>query len=100
MLKYVLLFQLIVFSGGNVATAAPPAKEMVCRACHGAGGAAPIMPTYPKLNGQNKAYLIQVLKSYRSGERKGGMSAVMVAQSSGLSDTDIEQLAEYYASQP
>lgn len=58
------------------------------------------MPSYPKLNGQNKEYLVQVLKSYRSGERKGGMSAIMVAQSSALSDADIEALAEYYASQP
>ena len=77
-----------------------PAKEMVCRACHGAGGAAPIMDSYPKLNGQNKAYMVQVLKAYRAGERKGGMSAVMVAQASGLSDAEIEALSAYYAAQP
>jgi len=63
-----------------------------------------MLPSYPKLNGQNKAYLVQVLKAYRSGERKGGMSAIMVAQSSGLSDAEIEALASYYsnydASQP
>ena len=33
-----------------------------CVACHGAGGAAPIAPTYPKLAGQNKAYLINQIK--------------------------------------
>ncbi len=82
------------------AIADTPAKEVMCRACHGAAGAAPIMDTYPKLNGQNKAYLVQILKAYRAGERKGGMAAVMVAQASGLSDAEIEALSAYYAAQP
>lgn len=100
MLKPLLIGLTLLTAAFTAIADAPPAKEMVCRACHGAAGAKPIMPTYPKLNGQNKAYLVQVLKSYRSGERKGGMSAVMVAQSSALSDSDIEALADYYASQP
>lgn len=76
-----------------------PAKEAVCKACHGEGGGKPIMEIYPKLNGQNKAYLVSILKSYRSGERKGGQSAVMTAQAKMLSDDDIEALATYYSSQ-
>ncbi|MFT5887858.1 MAG: cytochrome c [Zhongshania sp.] len=76
-----------------------PAKEVTCRACHGASGAAPIMNSYPKLNGQNKAYLTQSLKAYKAGQRSGGMAAVMVSQATMLSDQEIDQLAEYYASQ-
>jgi len=83
-----------------LAVAAEPAKEMVCRACHGAGGAAPIMGLYPKLNGQNKDYLVSSMKAYKSGQRQGGMAAVMAGQASGLSDAEINELAAYYASQP
>jgi cytochrome c len=77
----------------------PPAKEITCRVCHGASGAAPIAPNYPKLNGQNKVYLVSSLKAYRDGQRKGGLAGVMAAQAAQLSDADIEALAAYYASQ-
>lgn len=76
-----------------------PAKEVTCRACHGAGGAAPIIGSYPKLNGQNKDYLVQSLKAYKGGQRSGGMAAVMVGQAQMLSDQEIDQLAEYYSAQ-
>lgn len=76
-----------------------PAKEASCRACHGVGGSVPIAPNYPKLNGQNKAYLVSSLKAYRSGERKAGLAAIMAAQASQLSDADIEALANFYSSQ-
>lgn len=76
-----------------------PSKEALCQACHGASGAAPIAPSYPKLNGQNKAYLVSALKAYRSGDRKGGLAVAMSAQAAQLSDADIIALAEYYSSQ-
>ena len=77
----------------------PPAKEITCRTCHGVGGAKTLAPNYPKLNGQNKAYLIGALKAYRAGDRKGGLAAAMAAQATQLTDADIEALAEYYSSQ-
>tara|TARA_R110002072_G_scaffold31735_11_gene97623 strand:+ start:10669 stop:10974 length:306 start_codon:yes stop_codon:yes gene_type:complete len=80
--------------------AAPPAKEIVCRTCHGEAGAKTLLPSYPKLNGQNKAYLAQVLTAYKKGERKGGMAQIMAAQAAMLSDAEIAELAEYYSSQP
>lgn len=76
-----------------------PPKETTCRACHGDKGAAPIAPVYPKLQGQNKAYLVAALKAYRAGQRQGGLSAVMTAQAKGLSDAEIDALADYYAKQ-
>ena len=57
------------------------------------------MPAYPKLAGQNKAYLVSAIKAYRDGERKTGMAAVMAASAMGLTDADIEALADYYSSQ-
>lgn len=77
--------------------AAGKAKSAVCAACHGANGIATIA-TYPSLAGQNKAYLVSALKAYKNKQRSGGMAAVMQAQAAGLSDADMENLAEYYSS--
>lgn len=81
-------------------SAATPAKEMVCRTCHGEGGAKTLLPSYPKLAGQNQEYLVQVLAAYKKGERKGGMAQIMAAQAAMLSDAEIAELAAYYSSQP
>ena len=77
----------------------PPAKEATCRACHGVKGAAPIMASYPKLNGQNQAYLEQSLNAYRNDQRSGGMAAVMAAQAKMLNAEEITALSAYYAAQ-
>ena len=53
--------------------------------------------TYPNLAGQNKEYLVAALKAYKTKQRSGGMAAVMQAQAAGLSDADMENLAEYYS---
>lgn len=74
-----------------------PAKEAVCRTCHGAGGAAPIAPMYPKLNGQNKVYLVNSMKAYKSGERKGTFASIMAGQVAPLSEAEIDELADYYS---
>ena len=74
-----------------------PAKEATCRACHGENGAKPIAPNYPKLNGQNKEYLVSALKAYRAGQRKGGLAAVMIAQASQMTDEEINSLAAFYS---
>ena len=76
--------------------AAGKAKAAVCAACHGADGVATIK-TYPSLAGQNKEYLVSALKAYKSKQRNGGMAAIMQAQAAGLSDADMENLAEFYS---
>ena len=47
----------------------------------------------PKLGGQNRAYIVAVLKAYKSGERG---FATMRALAMGLSDKDMEEVAAYY----
>ncbi|SMF56335.1 Cytochrome c553 [Alteromonadaceae bacterium Bs31] len=91
-------FALVLCSPVVFAAGAPP-KAALCNACHGANGAAPIAPNYPKLNGQNKEYLVASLKAYKVGDRKGGLAAVMVGQAKGLKDEEMEALAAYYAAQ-
>jgi cytochrome c553 len=66
-----------------------------CAACHGETGVAS-NPGWPKLAGQKPGYLMNVLKAFRAGLRKDPMMAG-VARS--LSDTDIANLAAYFAGQ-
>lgn len=78
------------------AEAAVPAKAASCTACHGEGGAKPIMPEYPILAGQYSTYLAHALHEYKAGARK---NPVMSAQAAGLSDPEIEELALYFSTQ-
>lgn len=73
-------------------------KAVMCVACHGATGKVSV-PLYPNLAGQNAGYLAHALHAYKKGERSGGQAEIMKAYVSGLSDSDIDNLAAYYASQ-
>jgi len=73
------------------------ARAMVCSACHGQSGIS-VMPMYPNLAGQNEAYLVSALKAYKDKNRNGGMAAIMQGQAASLSDTDMADLAAYFAS--
>ena len=70
-------------------------KAKTCIACHGPEGRQPIMPTYPKLAGQNKAYLLQQMKDIKSGARANGNSAAMKGVMHLVSDAEMEALADY-----
>jgi cytochrome c553 len=99
-MKNMLLLIFTCYLAPNVyAQTQAPAKEVTCRACHGPAGGSPVVPSYPKLNNQNKAYLVSSLKAYRAGERKGGLAVIMSSQAAQLSDADIEALASYYSMQ-
>jgi cytochrome c553 len=69
------------------------AKTAGCTVCHGAGSVSP-NPAWPSLAGQQETYLVNVLKAYQTRARQNSIMAGLVK---GLSDTDIRQLAAYYA---
>lgn len=70
-----------------------------CLACHGAEGKAPIADTYPKLAGQNAAYLSQQVRDIRDGKRTNGQSSIMKPIVASLTDEEIEAIASYLAKQ-
>lgn len=74
-------------------------RSAICAACHGKDGVARV-PGYPHLAGQDEAYLVSAMQAYRNRQRSGGMATIMQAQSSGLSDQDIRDLAAFYSGQP
>ncbi len=83
-----------VAKGGAIAQA-------VCAACHGPDGNA-TGNAYPKLAGQHVNYLEKQLHDFKA---KGGLpvparnNAIMAPYAAALSDTDIKNVAAYYASQ-
>ena len=80
-------------AAGNVAAGKVLAKN--CSACHGETGIAS-NPAWPKLAAQKQGYLENALKAFKAGLRKDPM---MAGVSRGLSDTDIADLAAFYAAQ-
>ena len=89
-----LLAPAIAFSAGNAA--AGKTKSVMCHACHGETGKS-LQPIYPNLGGQHADYLEYALRGYRDGSRR---NAIMSRFAATLSDTDIEDIAAWYASQP
>lgn len=73
--------------------AAGKALAATCAACHGNTGMS-VNPAWPNLGGQHANYLANSLKAFKTGLRKNDMMSPMAA---GLSDTDIRNLAAYFA---
>jgi cytochrome c553 len=65
-----------------------------CAVCHGPLGLA-MAPNTPNLAGQPEPYLIEQLRNYRSGKRTHEVMGVIAKP---LSDQDIRNLAQWYAS--
>lgn len=66
-----------------------------CRACH--GNKAQGVASYPKLSDKDPEYIAEKLKIYRSGEKIGPNSVLMIQNAKDLSDEDIASLAVYVA---
>ncbi len=75
----------------------PPAIAGRCAACHGAQGDQPVSPEIALIAGQSPGYIEQTLREYRGGSRA---HAVMQEQAKDLDDTQIAELAAYFASRP
>lgn len=69
--------------------------EQNCRACH--GNKAQGVASYPKLSDKDPEYIAEKLRIYRSGERVGPNSVLMIQNARDLSDEDIAGLAVYVA---
>ena len=70
-----------------------------CPACHGPNGDKTLQPNYPKLAGQNAAYIVDQLKAFKSQARKSGQSALMWGMAAPLSESDMAAIAKFLESQ-
>jgi cytochrome c553 len=71
----------------------------VCESCHGPGGRS-ISPTFPRLAGQQKDYIVAQLQAFRDKTRADPHAQTyMWGMAARLSDPTIDAIAAYYASQ-
>ncbi|HEU4664561.1 MAG TPA: c-type cytochrome [Dokdonella sp.] len=69
------------------------AKSAVCGACHGIDGN-PTDKQYPKLAGQNEAYIARQLALFKSQKRQ---NPIMLGFASQLSEQDMHDVGAYFA---
>jgi cytochrome c553 len=71
----------------------------VCSACHGPEGNS-VSPVFPRLAGQQSAYIVLQLDAFRNHERGDpNARAYMWGMASQLTDSTIKNMADYYAAQ-
>jgi cytochrome c553 len=74
-------------------------KVWLCTGCHSIPDYRadwPVVYRVPKIGGQSSAYIVSSLTAYKTGERK---HPTMRAIAGSLSDQDMADIAEYYATQ-
>jgi len=64
-----------------------------CKNCH--GPTAKGMASFPKLAGKDTDYLASRLMQYRSGEKVGANTPLMMPQAAKLTDEDIANVVQY-----
>lgn len=82
----------ILHAESNIA--AGKEKSATCAGCHGEDGNSEVS-TFPKLAGQHASYLVKQLRAFKAGARNDAMMAPMAT---GLSEQDMLDLANFYAS--
>jgi cytochrome c553 len=81
------------------AEATVPGEVHVCSSCHGPNGRS-ISPTFPRLAGQQKDYIIAQLQAFRDKTRADPHAQTyMWGMAARLSDPTIDAIATYYSSQ-
>lgn len=80
-----------LYRGGNLASGVP-----ACSGCHSPQGKGNEPAGFPRLGGQQAAYIEKQLKAYRDGERSGTTNAsIMMDVATKLTDSEIEAVANY-----
>lgn len=90
---------LAAVAGSAHADDAKRAEEIVqgkCFICHGADGESS-SPVFPRLAGQNAAYVARQLADYKAGKRRSSTMQPMVED---LAPADFAALGSWYATRP
>ncbi|SEI64042.1 c-type cytochrome [Frateuria terrea] len=69
-------------------------KAAACGACHGMDGNSSDAQ-YPKLAGQNEAYIVRQLTHFKAGQRQ---NPIMMGMAAPLSEQDMHDLGAYFSS--
>lgn len=93
---FVAALALCALAGFSQAQGVMPPSAAPCLACHSADGR-PLLADVPVIAGQQVAYLVHALSSYRDGNRRGGQALVMQQFVKDLDDREIATLARWFA---
>ena len=74
-------------------------QAKTCWSCHGKDAKTPILPIYPKIAGQNEAYIANQMLDIKSGKRANGQSAAMKGVMGLVSEDEIKAIAKWLATQ-
>ncbi len=85
--------------GSAVADGADLYKAKTCFSCHGQDAKTPIMPTYPKLAGQNADYAYNQMMDIKSGARNNGQTAAMKGIMAMVSAEEAKEIADWLSTQ-
>jgi cytochrome c len=97
-MKAVVFLAIAALTAGSAIAGPDGAKlyaEKTCNACHGPKGDKPLMPNYPKIAGQNAAYIVQQMQDIKSGARNNGQTAAMKGVMHLVNDEEIKAIAEH-----
>ena len=94
-LKNLIILSSIIFFLGAGNPESGKEKVAVCSACHGSDGNS-VVGLWPSLAGQNEKYLVKQLRLVKSGDR---VIDSMVGLLDNLQDSDLQDIAAFYASQ-
>lgn len=86
---------LCALAGLAHAQAVMPPSAAPCLSCHSVDGR-PVLADVPIIAGQQVAYLVHALASYRDGNRRGGQALVMQQFVKDLDDREIARLARWF----
>jgi cytochrome c553 len=100
MKKLIIASFLMLFATSGAALAGDAAagktKSAACGGCHGMDGNSPVV-AYPKLAGQNEAYIIKQVKDFKANTTR--QNAIMFGMVAALSDEDAADIGAYFQSQ-
>lgn len=71
-------------------------KSAACGGCHGFDGNSPV-PAYPKLAGQNEAYIVKQVKDFKANTTR--QNPIMFGMVAALSDEDAADIGAYFQAQ-
>jgi len=74
-------------------------KAKTCWSCHGKDAKTPILPIYPKIAGQNEAYIVNQMMDIKTGKRANGQAAAMKGVMGLVSEDEIKKIAKWLATQ-
>jgi cytochrome c553 len=92
-ISVVLALGLSSYATAGDAVAGDKRYHQSCHACHGPAGKG--VSSYPKISGNPVEYTREKLQAYRSGQKIGPNSGLMIMMAKPLTDEEIENLSVY-----